>query len=43
MNYLSVLGILIDGKCNWNYHINYIRVILSRSIASKLLFIYLVL
>ena len=25
MNHLSFLSILIDDKCNWNYHINYIR------------------
>ena len=33
VNHLSFLGILIDDKCNWNYHINYIRAKLSRSIA----------
>ena len=33
VNNLSFLGILIDFKCNWNYHINYIRAKLSRSIA----------
>ena len=32
MNHLSFLGIIIDDKCNWNYHINYIRTTLSRSI-----------
>ena len=25
VNHLSFLDILIDDKCNWNYHINYIR------------------
>ena len=25
VNHLSFLGIIIDDKCNWNYHINYIR------------------
>ena len=33
VNYLSFLGILIDDKCNWNYHINYIRAKLSKSIS----------
>ena len=33
MNHLSFLGIIIYDKCNWNYHINYIRTKLSRSIA----------
>ena len=33
MNHLTFLGILIDYKCNWNYHINYIIAKLSRSIA----------
>ena len=33
VNHLSFLGIIIDDKCNWNYHINYIRSKLSRSIA----------
>ena len=33
VNHLSFLGIIIDDKCNWNYHINYIRTKLSRSIA----------
>ena len=32
-NHLSFFSILIDNKCNWNYHINYIRAKLSRSIA----------
>ena len=32
MNHLSFLGIIIDDKCNWNYHINYIRTTLSKSI-----------
>ena len=31
VNHLSLLGILIDDKCNWNYHINYIRAKLRRS------------
>ena len=30
VNHLSFLGIIIDDKCNWNYHINYIRTKLSR-------------
>ena len=33
VNHLSFLGIIIDDKCNWNYHINYIRTKLSRYIA----------
>ena len=33
VNHLSFLGIIIDDKCNCNYHINYIRTKLSRSIA----------
>ena len=33
VNHLSFLGILINDKYNWNYHINYIRAKLSRSIA----------
>ena len=33
MNHVSFLGIILDDKCNWNYHINYIRTKKSRSIA----------
>ena len=32
VNHVSFLGILIDDKYNWNYHINYIRAKQSRSI-----------
>ena len=32
VNHLSFLSVLIDDTCNWNYHINYIRTNLSRSI-----------
>ena len=32
VNNVSFLGILIDNKYNWDYHISYIRVTLSRSI-----------
>ena len=29
VKHLSLLGIIIDDKCNWNYHINDIRTKLS--------------